>query len=231
VGNLLLESLSPSCFRGLKPQLTKETLAKGQTLERAKREIGGAFFIESGIAAVLAEGSHGHVAVALIGCEGMTGVAVTLGARSSPYTTAMLTAGSGLRLDAAALRSAVDTSPEIRRLLLLYCLALNYQAAQTAYSNAALHIEARVARWVLMTHDRAGKGVVAISHEAIALMLGIRRSGVTVALNEMEKRGLLRLQRGGLLVVDPIGLRELAGDSYGLPEAEYSRLIRPHPRG
>jgi len=110
------------------------------------------------------------------------------------------------------------------------------QTAQTAYANAGFGIEARLARWVLMTDDRVEGEDLPLTHEFLAMMLGVRRAGVTLAIQALEANKLIRAKRGSLMVLDRAGLEALARDAYGVAEAEYARVMAqaeenaaPHP--
>jgi hypothetical protein len=97
--------------------------------------------------------------------------------------------------------------------------------AYTALANGRYKIEERLARWLLMVDDRAGGEPLQLTHDFLAIMLGTRRAGVTVALNELQKRGIIETKRRAILVKDRGALREVANGSYGVPEAEYHRLF------
>jgi CRP-like cAMP-binding protein len=97
--------------------------------------------------------------------------------------------------------------------------------AYTALANGRYKIEERLARWLLMADDRADGDAIHLTHEFLALMLGARRAGVTNALSEFQKRGVLRVKRGVIGIIDRGGLEEAANGSYGVPEAEYQRLF------
>jgi CRP-like cAMP-binding protein len=99
------------------------------------------------------------------------------------------------------------------------------QAATTALANGRANIEERLARWLLMGHDRGDDDEVPVTHEFLSVMLGVRRAGVTVALNELEARGLVRGHRGGVVILDRTTLIELTNGFYGGPEAEARRLF------
>ncbi|MGN6149716.1 MAG: Crp/Fnr family transcriptional regulator, partial [Rhizomicrobium sp.] len=99
------------------------------------------------------------------------------------------------------------------------------QIAQTALANGRAKLEQRLARWILMAHDRTIADVVAMTHEFLAVMLGVRRASVTVALDGFEKKGVIETRRGSITVVDRKAIERMAGYFYGVPEAEFRRLI------
>jgi CRP-like cAMP-binding protein len=118
-------------------------------------------------------------------------------------------------------------SVTLRELLLRYVQTLLIQTAQSAVANARYQIEARLARWLLMCHDRVEGDEIALTHEFMAMMIGAQRSGVTVALHILEGAAMIRSKRGRVIILDREKLEDLAGDSYGPAEAEYRRLIAP----
>src|SRR6185436_19982742 len=137
----------------------------------------------------------------------------------------MQIAGAGLRIKAHDVRRAMAASASLHRHLLRFVQAFMIQMGQTALANACHVIEQRLARWLLMCHDRVDGDELATTHEFLSLMLGVRRAGVTVALQAFEERGLIATQRGQVTVLNRAKLEGVAGDSYGAAEAEYERLI------
>jgi len=99
------------------------------------------------------------------------------------------------------------------------------QTAQTAYANAGFTMEARLARWILMTDDRLERDELPLTHDFLSMMLGVRRPGVTLAIQALETNKLIRAKRGGITVLDRAGLEAVANDAYGLAEAEYARVM------
>ena len=137
----------------------------------------------------------------------------------------MQTPGAGLRIQVDDLRRAIATRPSLHQHLLRFVQAFMVQMGQTALANGSFSLEQRLARWLLMCHDRVDGDSLATTHEFLSLVLSVRRSGVTEALQALEKRGLISTKRGQIAVLDRAGLEAVAGDSYGLCEAEYERLI------
>ena len=152
-------------------------------MERPNRRIETVYFMEAGIASVVAvQPDDTRVEVGLIGREGMSGIAVVLGGNQSPHSTYIQVAGQGQRIAAKELRKAMDASESLSRLLLSFVQVFMVQTAHTAIANARSHIDQRLARWILMAHDRTGDETLPLTHEFLALMLGVRRAGVTEAL-------------------------------------------------
>ena len=195
-------------------------------LERPNRRIETVWFIEAGIASVVAvQSDDTKVEVGLVGNEGMTGTAVVLGGDQSPHSTYIQMGGEGLRIGVEALRKVMIASPTLRNLLLSYVQVFMVQTAHTAVANARAHIDRRLARWILMAHDRTHGEALFLTHEFLGLMLGVRRAGVTEALQTLKRKKLIETGRNQIVVLSRKGIEQLAGNAYGVPEKEYRRLI------
>ena len=184
--NMLLASLSPSDFKLLAPLLEPVTFGLRKVLERPHRRIDTAYFPELGFASVVAVQPGGkQVEAGLIGREGMTGLSIVLGDHRTPHSTYMQAAGQGQCIPAAELRRAIRTSVSLRDLFLKFVQAFGVQTTHTAICNAHSTIDTRLARWLLMAHDRIGSDILPLTHEFLSLMLGVRRPGVTDALKSL----------------------------------------------
>jgi len=226
VRNRLLATLLPEDFRLLETQLEPVPLPLRTRLIEPNTPIEHVCFLEQGIASNIAVLPHGRrVEVAVIGREGLSGTPVLLGTDRTPHECFIQVPGTGLRIGTDDLRRAVTASASLQQHLLRYVQALTLQTAQTALANGCCKVEERLARWLLMCHDRVDGAGLSTTHEFLSLMLGVRRTGVTEMLKVFEDRGLISTQRGQVTMLDRVGLEGVAGDSYGVPEAEYSRLI------
>ena len=225
VRNRLLAALASDDFAVLEPKLERVPLDLDAVLIEAHQPIGHAFFPESGIVSTVANTDEGRIEIGFVGREGFAGIPIILGANQTPHTSMVQGAGEGLRISADDLRAAIQARPSIFRPLGLYAQALIVQMGQTAYANAAFNIEARLARWLLMAQDRIGGTELLLKHEFIAMMLGVRRPGVTTATHALEGMGSIRAKRGRITVRDREKLLELAGDAYQVAEDEYERLM------
>jgi CRP-like cAMP-binding protein len=224
--NRLLSSLTADDLALLKPGLRRVDLPLRKQLEAPGKRINYVYFIDSGFASVVADGSaRNKIEVGMIGREGMTGLAVVLGSDRTPHETYIQNAGEGSRIGAAKLRSAIARSRSLQDCLLLYAHAFFVQATYTAMANGRSKLEDRLARWLLMAHDRLDVDELKITHEFLSVMLGVRRPGVTVALNLLERNGLIKSHRGVTTIVDRKGLRRTSNGAYGVPEAEFDRLF------
>jgi len=221
--NTLLRAMS-NADRALL-SLEHVSLHHRQQLEVANEAITHAYFPETGIISVVAKSGEDQIEAGVIGREGVSGIAVIMGNHRSPNDVYVQVPGDGHRVAASALRAAIDASATLRLLLQRFAQVFMTQVAQTALANGRSKIEERLARWLLMAQDRVDDVEIRLTHEFIAIMLGVRRPGVTDALNELEGKGLVRSTRGAIRVVDRSGLELVAGSAYGIPEAEYKRLI------
>lgn len=224
--NRILASLPDEDLALLQPHIVPVDLPVRKPLEVRNKRIEYVYFIEHGLASVVALGtSNRNAEVGIVGRENMTGLAVIMGSGRSPHEIFMQSAGSGWRISATNICRAMEKSSTLRSYFLLYGHALVVQMGYTALVNSRFKMEGRLARWLLMAHDRADSDVVLLTHEFLAIMLGVGRPSVTTALNFLEKRGLIRTKRGAISIVNRKGLEEAANGAYGGPEAEYRRLF------
>src|SRR4051794_25152990 len=224
--NQLLSALSADDLALLMRKLERVPLEMSHVLERPNEPIEHVYFPESGIASVIGiDGRKRRIEAGPFGREGMSGTPLVMGTDRSPHETAVQIGGTAQRISADALRRALERSPALNRFLLLYCQAFSVQTTHTAVANAHAALEPRLARWLLMTQDRIDGSELPLTHAFIALMLGVRRAGVTVALHALEGRALIRATRNRIRIQDREGLEAIADGSYGPSEAEYERLM------
>jgi CRP-like cAMP-binding protein len=224
--NRLLASMSRADLALLQPDLEPVTLAVRHVLERPDRRVDAVYFPEAGFASVVAiQANDTKVEVGLIGREGMSGLTIVLGNHRSPHSTYMQAAGRGQRIGTVQFRKAMQASNSWQGLLLKYVQVFMIQTAHTAITNARAKLEQRLARWILMAHDRLDGDSLPLTHEFLSLMLGVRRAGVTEALHALVTEKLIRSARSEIVVLDRKGLERRAGESYGGPEAELRRLL------
>jgi CRP-like cAMP-binding protein len=223
--NRLLARLSPDDFGLLQPHLEAVDLPVRKPLESRNKAIEYVYFIEHGFASVVANGTGRAIEVGLIGREGMTGLAVVMGTDRTPHDTFIQAAGDGQRILSDKLRSAIEQSPSLHRSFLLYGHAFMVQSGQTALANGRSKLEERLARWLLMAQDRLDGDEVPLTHEFLSVMLGVRRPGVTVTLDLLEKKNLIRAKRGVVAILNRTGRRKISNGAYGAAEAEIQRLF------
>lgn len=224
--NRLLAALTADDLNLLEPQLQSVQLEKRRVIETPNKTVDYVYFPETVIASVVALcGRDERIEVGLIGCEGVSGLTVLMGDRRSPNSTYVQVEGEALRVEAERLREILLQSDSLRELLLRFGHVFTTQIAQTAVANGRAKLEQRLARWILMAHDRTVADDVAITHEFLAVMLGVRRASITVALDTFEKKGFIIARRGSITVADRKAIEKTAGHFYGVPEAEFNRLI------
>ncbi len=221
--NGLLRTLPEKDAALVKSRAELVTLDQDQTLFESKKPITNVYFFESGLSSEVVFATK-SIEVGCIGYEGCSGVPVLLGVDSSPHKAFMQAGGTALRIASSDLTELIDTNRAIRELLLRYAHVFMIQIAATALADGRYDIEQRLARWLLMCQDRLGDELP-LTHDFLSVMLGVRRPSVTDALHKLEGNRAIRAERALITVRDRAALEEKAGDSYGIPEAEYRRLI------
>lgn len=226
--NLLLNTLGEEVRNRLLAKMERIDLHRERVLAEIGQPIDTVYFPEGGVVSVIAHGDQVRTELGLIGLEGMVGVSALLGADRSPFKSFVQVNGAtALQIEAGALRAAFEDSPKLRRMVLAYAHAFMVQLSFAIVSCAEPMMEARLARWLLMCHDRSPGDQIALTHEFMATMISAQRSGVTISLHSLEGAGMIRSTRGLVPILDRAKLEELAGTSYGQPEAEYRQLIAP----
>jgi CRP-like cAMP-binding protein len=227
-GNLLLALLPKSTLQAILPDLRLEPLKVRQVLQPPDEVVKEVVFPLDGVASMVSLGDTGNsVEVATIGCEGMVGLPVFLGGFKAAVEIFVQVPGEGLHLSADVFRLHLDREPSLTQTLLRYTQALLTQVAQCSACNCYHRIEARCARWLLQTHDRVKGNEFLLTHDFLALMLGVRRATVTETAGVLQERGLIRYRRGEITILNRKGLEAAACDCYGLIKREYDRLLRP----
>jgi CRP-like cAMP-binding protein len=218
MANKLLARLSRADARLLEPHLEAVDLPVRKPLQARNKRVEQVYFLDSGVASVVANGERA-IEVGMIGREGMVGVPVILGNGDRfPNEIYMQVAGNGQRLSANVLREAIGASATLHQVLLHFVHFFMAQATETALANGRSKIEERLARWLLLVHDRVDGNELPLTHEFLSIMLGVRRSGVTTALQELERRGLVGHRRSFITIVDRQGLEKSCNGAYTPPD-------------
>ncbi|MAW80879.1 MAG: cyclic nucleotide-binding protein [Parvularcula sp.] len=224
--NGLLNALTEDSWRAIEPYLEKHDLQHRDYISRADERIEHLYFIESGWLSILAPGPAGlESEIGLLGREGMSGFPILMGVDGCPFETFVQQEGSAYRIAAGDMRDILKKDEDVRTTLLKFAYVMHVQSAFTAMANAHGKLEERLARWLLMCHDRVGGDEMPLVHEFLALMLAVRRPGVTDALHIIEGKGLIKARRGQITVLDREGLIEHAAGFYGQPEKTYAGLF------
>lgn len=217
MSNRLLARLSRADMSLLQPNLEAVELPVRKQLHPRNKRIEHVYFPESGIVSLVGDGQYA-LEIGIIGREGMTGVALAMGVIERPrYDTFVQVAGKGQRLAAGNLREAMEASATLRQAFLNYAYSFMSQMADTALSNGRHKLEERLARWLLLADDRLDDHEIPLTHEYLAVMLGTARPGVTIALQELERRGWITHRRGVVTVIDRRGLIRSSNGAYVAP--------------
>ena len=230
VRNHLLAALKPDDFTRLQPDLVRVGTHRNQTLIAPHEPVLRVYFPETGYASVVAGTDRSRIEVGVIGPEGLIGAApVLLGSDRTPHRTFVQVPGEMLAIDTARLSTAAEASLSLRTCLLRFVQVQLIQIGQTAYGHATQPLQVRLARWILMSHDRVGGDEMPVTHAFLAQTLGSQRSGATLSVQELEAQRLITARRGRITVRNRKALEVLAASSYGVPESEYRRLIPQGP--
>ncbi|HZS68391.1 MAG TPA: Crp/Fnr family transcriptional regulator [Burkholderiales bacterium] len=200
--------------------LTPVELALKQVLDQPGRSSRYVYFPNHGMVSLLAVADgRNALEVGLVGAEGMVGISAALGAPSSPVRAMVQGAGSALRITASRLRRELERNAPLRREVERCAYVAMATAMQVAVCNKEHVLEARLARWLLMTRDRAASDEFRFTQQFIALMLGVRRTGVTIAAGALQRRNLIRYSRGTMRILDRQGLRAASCSCYAVIRA------------
>lgn len=220
--NRLIDGLPRKESRRLLAQCETVDLEFGAILSERDQLITHAYFpITSFISLVTTLSDHPALEMGLIGSEGMLGGTLVLGINSAPMRAVVQGAGISLRIATPVLRHVLAESPALKRTLNRYVYVMMAQLSQTAACNHFHEIEPRLARWLLMTHDRAHADHFHLTHEFLADMLGVRRSGITVAAGALQGKKLIGYTRGEISILDRAGLEAACCECYQAVNEDY----------
>lgn len=226
VSNLLLRALPPEAFDILKSAMQRVDLPLKFELVTPDVPNDHVVFLERGLASLVATSSDNEIVeVGHIGYEGLAGMHVMLKVPKTPNKTFMQAEGSGISVPTSAFLGMVEEMPAANDLLLRYVHCCELQLAHSALANARYSMPERLARWLLMCHDRLQSDDLPLTHEFLSIMLGVRRSGVTNEIHILEGVHAIKATRGNIRIIARRKLEDIAGGSYGIPEEEYERYI------
>ncbi len=224
--NQLLAALPPALQRRLLGRFELVELRLEQMLCTSGKLMRHVYFPTDSFVSLIAP-LRGHVGleVGLVGDEGMVGTSLILGIETAPVHAMVQGPGTAWRVESGAFLKELERSPPLRQLLNRYLYVTLTQLSQTAACTRFHLVEARLARWLLMTRDRAHTDKFYITHAFLSLMLGVRRAGITRAAVALRKRNLIHYSRGVLTVVDGEGLEQVACSCYVTLKKDYSQML------
>lgn len=230
--NHLIQALPAFAFNRLFPYLTEVEMPLGEVIYESGDYLDYAYFPTTCIVSMLYVLENGASAeIAVVGNEGMLGVALFMGGETMPHRAVVQSAGRALRMKKQALMNEFDRSGgrrlgTLKKLLLRYTQALLTQMSQTAVCNRHHTVDQQLCRWLLLTIDRLPSSQLYMTQELIANMLGVRREGVTEAAGKLQKAGLIEYSRGRINVLNRPGLEARSCECYHVVKSEYNRLLQ-----
>jgi CRP-like cAMP-binding protein len=217
VGNKTLLALPDDEFLAIRPHLQFVNLTRHLTLHEPHRTVKFAHFPSAGVISLVVEMKDGKsVEAGLLGNDGASGMSAVLGLSRSPLREVVQVAGNGFRVNIDTLREVLRSTPQFQIILSHYAAGLAIQISQTAACNRLHKIEERLARWLLMAQDRVNSGIVPITHDFLAMMLGTDRSSVTVASGVLQRKKIIRSTRGAVTIVNRKKLEHFACECYAV---------------
>jgi CRP-like cAMP-binding protein len=225
-GNHLLGVLPSEEWARFATHLVPVNMSLGQVIYESGDRLDHVYFPATSIVSLLYVMQSGASAeIAIVGNEGMIGIALFMGGETTPNRAVVQSAGRAYRLDAHILKDEFHRAGAVQRLLLRYTQALITQTAQTAVCNRHHSIDQQLCRWLLLSIDRLPSNELTMTQELIANMLGVRRAGVTEAAMKLQNAGLIRYSYGHIEVIDRPGLEKRVCECYGVVRRECERLL------
>lgn len=226
IQNRLLARLTEGDFALLAAALEPIDCPRAMVISEPGEPIPYLLFPESGVISIVVQTQDGQSAEAgVVGWDGFVTSAIMLGTDRVPHRIEIQIAGRGHRISVSAFLASVAKSETLRTTFLRFAHTLGVQTAFTAASNAVHPVEERLARWLLMCHDRSASNELYLTHKFMSVMLAVRRATVTTAVHVLEGNKFISGERGYITILNRVALEEFAGDAYGGPEAEYRRLL------
>jgi CRP-like cAMP-binding protein len=224
--NRLLAALPDPDWERWRPQLERVDLPLGKALYEPGNTLSHVYFPTTAIVSLLYVMEDGSSAeIAMVGNEGIVGIALFMGGDSTPNRAVVQSAGEGYRMKAGVIKAEFDHSGPVMHLLLRYTQALITQMAQTAVCNRHHSVDQQLCRWLLLSLDRLRGHELVMTQELIANMLGVRREGVTESALKLQRAGLIHYSRGRIVVLDRHGLEQRTCECYAVVRKEYDRLL------
>jgi CRP-like cAMP-binding protein len=226
LSNKLLGAMAEPIFNRLSENLERVDMQSGQVLFEAGEELKYVYFPVTCIVSLLCVLENGaSTEIAMVGNEGMLGVSMFIGGKTTMSRAVVQSAGMGYRIKTKFLKEEFGMNGSLMELLLSYTQALISHMAQTAVCNRHHSIEQQLSRWLLLSLDRLESNELHITQEMIANMLGVRREGVTEAAGKLQRSGIIYLQRGQITVLDRAKLTTQSCECYQVVKNEFDRLL------
>ena len=217
IGNRILLAIPDEEYAFLRDNLDYVDLPHYTVLHEPRKKLESAYFLNSGMASLVFNTNGGEsVEVGVIGNEGFTPVPAAVGLNRSPHEAIMQVGGDGFRMGFDELQDVLPATPHLQRLLNRYATVHGLQTAQTAGCNRLHDLEQRLARWLLLIQDRVGSGLLRITHEFLAMMLGTDRPSVSLAAGGLRKKRIIEYSHGSVRVLNRKKLENSACECYGL---------------
>jgi CRP-like cAMP-binding protein len=232
VRNRLLAALGDDILREIAADLSEVVLPVGRVLYEAGHTVRDVCFPSSGVVSVITVMSDGADVESLtVGREGALGLVEALAGAHAEQRAVVQIAGSAWQISATRLRDLAREYPVVSDIALRYAVVSLAQLHQGAACNARHDIEPRLCRWLLTCEDRIGDEVIPVTHELLALMLGVQRTSVTVAAQALQRKGLIQYSRGRVRIMDRAGVEVAACECYRAAESVHGRLFRASTNG
>jgi len=228
-GNWFLDAMPHATRERIRKSLQAVDMEINQTIHEPGQAVEHVYFPTSGFISLLARDGPAatSVEIGMIGREGMFSASAMLGDERPSYAAMVQLAGKALRMRAASMRREAQANAALQGMLLRYGQVNLITVAQNSACNRLHLLEQRFARWLLTAHDRADGDTFAMTHEFLAMMLGVRRPGVTIAAQALQADGLISYTHGAINVIDRKGLEARACYCYEFVQNEFARLMRP----
>jgi CRP-like cAMP-binding protein len=225
--NAILSRLSPEQLESLRPHLQPIELELKQVIYQPNQPIKDAYFVETGMISVVSNMADGKcIEVGTIGWEGVAGGVVLLGAKTVPHQYFVQMAGHGHRVDVAVLKDVAKQDEEFRDIFSRGQVAFHMQTMQSAACNGLHSVTQRCCRWILMSQDRINGDDVPLTHEFLAIMLGVRRASVTDVLKPLQGRGWIESNCGTIVILDRKGLESGSCECYHIVTEQQKELLK-----
>ena len=226
ISNTILLSIPDEEFNALRQELQYVDLPHHTVLHEPKQKLEFAYFLNEGMVSLVFRTKEGEsVEVGVVGKEGFTPIPVIAGLRSSPHQAIMQISGNGFRLPVDLLQAQLATSPRLQATMNKYSTVHSLQVAQTAGCNRLHDLEQRLSRWLLLTQDRVGSGLLRITHEFLATMLGTDRPSVTLAAGALQKKKIIEYTHGSVKVLNRKKLESSACECYSVIQHFNAELV------